>query len=110
MDAGVGAGRGDKQGGFGSGLCSAYEGERQPVERLSEPPEYVVWLRILHRPHSGEPVKIYHTGDNGGFQNYAASFPSCGVKVIVFANRNDFDRWTLVRQIDRILREEGVLE
>ena len=24
--------------------------------------------------------------------------------------RNDFDRWTLVRQIDRILREEGVLE
>ena len=58
----------------------------------------------------GEPVKIYHTGDNGGFQNYAASFPSCGVKVIVFANRNDFDRWTLVRQIDRILREEGVLE
>lgn len=57
-----------------------------------------------------EPEKIYHTGDNGGFQNYAASFPSCGVKVIVFANRNDFDRWTLVRQIDRILREEGVLE
>ena len=25
----------------------------KPVERLSEPPEYVVWLRILHRPHSG---------------------------------------------------------
>ena len=32
------------------------------------------------------------------------------MKVIVFANRNDFDRWTLVRQIDSILREEGVLE
>ena len=52
----------------------------------------------------GEPVKIYHTGDNGGFQNYAASFPSCGVKVIVFANRNDFDRWTpICRSISAVV-------
>lgn len=58
----------------------------------------------------GTPEKIYHTGDNGGFQNYAASFPKCGVKVVVLANRNDFDRWTLVCQIDRILQEAGLLD
>ena len=55
------------------------------------------------------PEKIYHTGDNGGYQNYAASYPSHGVKIILFANRNDFDRWTLVKQIDAILREAGML-
>lgn len=58
----------------------------------------------------GMPEKIYHTGDNGGFQNYAASYPSCGVKIIVLANRNDFDRWTLVKKIDQILKDEGILK
>ncbi len=57
----------------------------------------------------GMPEKIYHTGDNGGFQNYAASYPSLGVKIILFANRNDFDRWPLVKQIDTILHAAGLL-
>lgn len=58
----------------------------------------------------GMPEKVYHTGDNGGFQNYAASFPECGVKVILFSNRNDFDRWSLVKEIDQILLEVHLLK
>lgn len=56
------------------------------------------------------PEKVYHTGDNGGFQNYAAMYPRCGVAIVLFANRNDFDRWALVKEIDKILQEEGAFE
>ena len=56
------------------------------------------------------PEKVYHTGDNGGFQNYAAMYPRCGVAIVLFANRNDFDRWALAKEIDKILQEEGAFE
>ncbi|MCC8118775.1 MAG: beta-lactamase family protein [Bacteroidales bacterium] len=51
----------------------------------------------------GEPVKVYHTGDNGGFQAYVAKYPSTGIKIIVLENRNDRDRWSMARAIDSIL-------
>lgn len=57
----------------------------------------------------GYPVKIYHTGDNGGYQAYVAKYPSCGVSVIVLENRNDCDRWQMALEIDRILKGEGLL-
>lgn len=57
----------------------------------------------------GFPTKVYHTGDNGGYQAYVAKYPSRGVSIIVLENRNDNDRWSMALEIDRILKEEGVL-
>ena len=53
--------------------------------------------------------KVYHTGDNGGFQAYAAKYPKSEVYVIMFENRNDLDRWTLQTKIENILLEEGII-
>jgi len=58
----------------------------------------------------GIPLKVYHTGDNGGFQAYLAKYPSCDVKVIMLENRNDIDRWTTQLDIEKILLEEGILK
>ena len=57
----------------------------------------------------GRELKIYHTGDNGGFQIYAAKYPKSGVSVIMFENRNDLNRWNTQMDIERILIEEGLL-
>lgn len=51
----------------------------------------------------GHPVKVYHTGDNGGFQAYVAKYPANGIKIIVLENRNDRDRWSMAQAIDNIL-------
>ena len=57
----------------------------------------------------GREIKIYHTGDNGGFQAYAAKYERSRVNVIMLENQNTVDRWTLQLTIEKILREEGVL-
>lgn len=57
----------------------------------------------------GFPTKIYHTGDNGGFQAYLAKFPDKNVSIIILENRNDNDRWSLVKTIDRILLEKSII-
>ena len=51
----------------------------------------------------GEPVKVYHTGDNGGFQAYMAKYPADGTVIIVLENRHDQPRWEMARAIDAIL-------
>lgn len=51
----------------------------------------------------GRPVKVYHTGDNGGYQAYLAKYPAEDVKIIVLENRHDHDRWQLATLIDKIL-------
>lgn len=56
----------------------------------------------------GFPIKVYHTGDNGGYQAYLAKYPSQEIAVIVLENRNDNDRWSMATCIDRILKEEGL--
>lgn len=56
---------------------------------------------------AGYPVKVYHTGDNGGFQAYLAKYPAEDLKIIVLETRNDHDRWQLATLIDRILRVRG---
>ncbi len=53
--------------------------------------------------------KVYHTGDNGGFQAYAAKYPKSGVCVIMFENRNDIDRWLMQTSIENILLDEGLI-
>lgn len=47
--------------------------------------------------------KVYHTGDNGGFQAYVAKYPSEELTIIVLENRHDRDRWEMAKAIDAIL-------
>ena len=54
-------------------------------------------------------MKVYHTGDNGGFQAYLAKYPSRNVVVVLLENRNDFDRWSFAQKVDEILKEGGIL-
>lgn len=56
------------------------------------------------------PVKVYHTGDNGGFQAYVAKYLGTKVVVIMLENRNDHDRWKVQMQIEKMLIEEGLLD
>lgn len=56
----------------------------------------------------GFPVKVYHTGDNGGYQAYLAKYPAHDIAIIVLENRNDKDRWSMAKCIDGILKEEGL--
>ncbi len=58
----------------------------------------------------GWPKKVYHTGDNGGFQIYAGRFPEKEVLVLVFENRNDNSRWNMVKAIDTVIKEAGLLD
>lgn len=58
----------------------------------------------------GMPRKVYHTGDNGGYQIYAGRFPEKKVLVLVFENRNDHSRWQMVEELDAIVKEAGLLE
>lgn len=57
----------------------------------------------------GYPIKVYHTGDNGGFQIYEGYFPDSDVAVLIFENRNDKPRWELVEKIDKILLDSGII-
>lgn len=49
------------------------------------------------------PLKIYHTGDNGGFKILAARYPEQNILVLVFANRADWDRYKLMQDIEKAL-------
>lgn len=60
-------------------------------------------LGLFSYRHEGFPLKIFHTGDNGGFYTYAAYFPESEVSVIIFANRPDWDRPATVAAVDSIL-------
>lgn len=55
------------------------------------------------------PTKIYHTGDNGGFQIYAGRYPEQKILYLIFSNRNDRDRESNAQKIDAILKESGLL-
>jgi len=55
------------------------------------------------------PVKVYHTGDNGGFQIYAARYPEQQILVLIFSNRNDKNREENALKVDEILKMAGWL-
>lgn len=57
----------------------------------------------------GYPDKIYHTGDNGGFQIYAGRYPEKGILYLIFANRNDRDRELLSSKVDELMKQAGWL-
>lgn len=79
------------------------------------------WSGYQNRPHTsygygffidrtpGFPKKVYHTGDNGGFQAYLAKYPDKNVMIVVLENRNDLDRWSMAREIDRILLNNSII-
>jgi CubicO group peptidase (beta-lactamase class C family) len=56
---------------------------------------------IENRP--GFPEKIFHTGDNGGFQIYAGRYPREKLLLLIFSNRNDKDREANVEKVEQIL-------
>lgn len=59
--------------------------------------------------HPDYPKKVYHTGDNGGFQIYAGKFPLKDIVVLIFENRNDHNRWDTVQKVDKILKDNELL-
>lgn len=52
---------------------------------------------------AGKPLKVFHTGDNGGFQAYVAVYPDTDTRIVVLENRNDRSRSQLVDLIDKTL-------
>lgn len=79
------------------------------------------WCDYQRRPHTyyglgwfihkapGHPVKVFHTGDNGGYQAYVCKYPRDDVRVIVLENRNDRDRWTMASDLENLLLNAGIL-
>jgi CubicO group peptidase (beta-lactamase class C family) len=63
---------------------------------------------IEERPD--RPKKVYHTGDNGGYQIFAGRFPDKDLFYLVFANRNDKDREVTVEAMDQIFEKAGWLK
>ncbi len=73
------------------------------------------WCDYQRRPHTayamgwfvddtpGRPVKVYHTGDNGGYQAYVAKYPDLDLRIIVLENRHDRDRWSMAQTLDKLL-------
>ena len=49
------------------------------------------------------PLRVYHTGDNGGFKILAARYPKQDVLILVFANRADWDRYALFLDLEKIV-------
>jgi CubicO group peptidase (beta-lactamase class C family) len=58
----------------------------------------------------GYPVKVYHTGDNGGFQIYAGRYPKNEILYLFFSNRNDRDRELTATKLDSIFKKAGWLD
>lgn len=54
--------------------------------------------------------KIYHTGDNGGFQAYASKYPDSNVNIVMLSNRNDKNRWEMQMEIESILLQNGYIK
>ena len=58
---------------------------------------------FLEPAKDGAPLRIYHTGDNGGFMIMAARYPEQNLLILIFANRNDWDRYELLMQLEKEL-------
>ncbi len=52
----------------------------------------------------GYPDKIYHTGNNGGFQIYAGRYPDQKILYLIFSNRDDRDREATAMAIDSLIK------
>jgi CubicO group peptidase (beta-lactamase class C family) len=57
----------------------------------------------------GFPKKVYHTGNNGGFQTYAGRYPEQQILMLIFATRDDWNREETVEKIDQMMKDAGWL-
>jgi CubicO group peptidase (beta-lactamase class C family) len=75
---------------------------------------YSPWSDYQNRPNTwygygwfiepaldGAPRRVYHTGDNGGFMIMAARYPEQDLLILIFANRNDWDRYELLMKLEK---------
>ena len=75
---------------------------------------YSSWSDYQNRPNTwygygwfiepaldGAPRRVYHTGDNGGFMIMAARYPDEDLLILIFANRNDWDRYELLMKLEK---------
>ncbi|MFA6769600.1 MAG: serine hydrolase domain-containing protein [Bacteroidales bacterium] len=87
----------------------AKEEAHTPKIEIKETPHnyYGYGWYIEQRPDY--PVKVYHTGDNGGFQIYAGRYPEQEILYLIFSNRNDRDREHTAYEMDKIFKKEGWL-
>ena len=53
------------------------------------------------------PLKIYHTGDNGGFFTIEGRLPEKDIFYLIFANQHDWDRLETAEKVDSILQQHG---
>lgn len=58
---------------------------------------------------AGFPTKVYHTGNNGGFQIYAGRYPEQKILYLIFSNRDDRNREETVEKMDQIFKNAGWL-
>ena len=56
------------------------------------------------------PKKVYHTGNNGGFQIYAGRYPDKEILYLIFATRDDKNREAIVEKVDEIMKAAGWLD
>ena len=86
------------------------------AEAMSEHTQvsYSPWSDYQNRPNTwygygwfiepaldGAPRRVYHTGDNGGFMIMAARYPEQDLLILIFANRNDWDRYELLMKLEK---------
>jgi Beta-lactamase class C and other penicillin binding proteins len=57
----------------------------------------------------GFPKKVFHTGNNGGFQIFEGMFPEQKIQYLIFATRDDWDREATVAQLDEYMKSAGWL-
>lgn len=69
----------------------------------NRPNTYYGYGWFLEPKTEKSPLKIYHTGDNGGFKILAARYPEQEILILAFGNRADWDRYKLMQQIEGIL-------
>lgn len=97
-----------------SNLLISEELKRKAYSRITDVSASTV-CGYQNRPHTsyglgwfiddtpGREPKVYHTGDNGGFQAYLAKYEQSGVVVVMLENRNDADRWSTQIAIEKII-------
>jgi len=78
--------------------------------KVSDNPDISYGYGWFIQNRSGYPTKVYHTGDNGGFQIYAGRYPDKKILYLIFSNRNDRDRELNADKLDRIFKQAGWLE
>jgi len=58
---------------------------------------------------STTPVKVYHSGSNGGFRSFSFTIPEEGYMVIIFSNRTGINLENLILEINKIFRPAQTL-